>query len=199
MNPPSGAEVAKLVGEGRLTSSSLPLLGMGRDTPDGRIILTDGELDVEWTTATSEAYFAAMRGTMREISERSGRAFPRQPAVVDETRGHGSSARRRAHGPAHPRRRRRHWGEAFGHPGLFVIDGSSVPGPVGPNPSLTIAAIADRAAEHLLEKPRAPTALPRPRAAAAVADAAAAAPVSGRGMEFTEEMKGFRLSARPTP
>ena len=35
-------------------------------------------------------------------------------------------------------------GEAFGHPGLFVADGSVLPGPVGPNPSLTIAALADR-------------------------------------------------------
>ena len=45
------------------------------------------------------------------------------------------------------------WGESFGHPGLFVVDGSPMPGPVGPNPSLTIAAIADRAVERLLEKP----------------------------------------------
>jgi cholesterol oxidase len=42
------------------------------------------------------------------------------------------------------------WGEAFGHPGLYVVDGSAMPGPVGPNPSLTIAAFADRAAERIL-------------------------------------------------
>ncbi len=40
--------------------------------------------------------------------------------------------------------------EAFGHPGLYVVDGSVMPGPVGPNPSLTIAAIADRAATQML-------------------------------------------------
>jgi cholesterol oxidase len=33
-------------------------------------------------------------------------------------------------------------GEVFGHRGLFVADGSIMPGPVGPNPSLTIAALA---------------------------------------------------------
>jgi cholesterol oxidase len=34
--------------------------------------------------------------------------------------------------------------EAFGHPGLFVCDGSVIPGNLAVNPSLTIAAIAER-------------------------------------------------------
>ena len=44
------------------------------------------------------------------------------------------------------------WGEVFGHPGLYVADGAAMPGPVGANPSLTIAAFADRLATHALEK-----------------------------------------------
>jgi cholesterol oxidase len=35
--------------------------------------------------------------------------------------------------------------EVFGYPGLFVIDGSAVPGNPGVNPSLTITAMAERA------------------------------------------------------
>jgi cholesterol oxidase len=46
------------------------------------------------------------------------------------------------------------YGEVFGYPGLYVADGSVMPGPVGPNPSLTIAALADRFAERLLERAR---------------------------------------------
>jgi cholesterol oxidase len=42
------------------------------------------------------------------------------------------------------------WGQVFGHPGLYVADGSVMPGPVGPNPSLTIAALADRFADAML-------------------------------------------------
>lgn len=41
-------------------------------------------------------------------------------------------------------------GQVFGHPGLVVADGSVMPGPVGPNPALTIGAMADRFAEPLM-------------------------------------------------
>ncbi len=34
--------------------------------------------------------------------------------------------------------------EVHGHPGLFVVDGSSIPGNIGVNPGLTIAAMAER-------------------------------------------------------
>ncbi|URN10619.1 GMC family oxidoreductase [Actinomadura madurae] len=43
------------------------------------------------------------------------------------------------------------FGEVFGFPGLYIADGAAMPGPVGPNPSLTIAAHADRLATRLLE------------------------------------------------
>ena len=47
------------------------------------------------------------------------------------------------------------WGESFGHPGpVRRRRFRRFRGRSGPNPSLTIAAIADRAVEHLLEKPR---------------------------------------------
>jgi cholesterol oxidase len=35
--------------------------------------------------------------------------------------------------------------------GLYIADGSVMPGPVGPNPSLTIAALADRFADQMVE------------------------------------------------
>jgi len=46
------------------------------------------------------------------------------------------------------------WGEVFDEPGLYVCDGSVLPGPVGPNPALTIGALADRFATHLIETRR---------------------------------------------
>lgn len=42
--------------------------------------------------------------------------------------------------------------ELRGHPGLFVTDGSAVPTSLCVNPSLTIAALAERAAALLLRR-----------------------------------------------
>ncbi|MBU2489101.1 MAG: GMC family oxidoreductase [Proteobacteria bacterium] len=39
--------------------------------------------------------------------------------------------------------------QVFGHPGLYVVDGSAVPANVGVNPSLTIAAFAERFASRI--------------------------------------------------
>jgi cholesterol oxidase len=185
------AEVAKLVGQGRLTSSSLPLLGMGRDTPDGRMTLTDGELDIEWTTATSSAYFDAMRGTMRDISDTLGGTFRDNPLwwtkrVITVHPLGGSPMGRHVHEGVVDS-----WNESFGHPGLYVVDGSAVPGPVGPNPSLTIAAMANRAVEHLLEKPRPRRRPAKPAETPVDEPETVVDPLEGNEMEFTEKMRGF--------
>jgi cholesterol oxidase len=45
-----------------------------------------------------------------------------------------------------------HLGEVFGYQNLFVMDGSVIPRAIGRNPSKTIAAIAERSCEKLLEE-----------------------------------------------
>jgi choline dehydrogenase-like flavoprotein len=37
-------------------------------------------------------------------------------------------------------------------PGLFIVDGSTVPGPLGVNPQITIMGMATRAAERIAER-----------------------------------------------
>jgi cholesterol oxidase len=43
------------------------------------------------------------------------------------------------------------YGEVFNYPGLYIADGSVMPGPVGANPSLTIAALSNRTADAIID------------------------------------------------
>ncbi len=190
------AEIARLVGQGKLGSSALPLLGMGRDIADGKIVLRDGELDVRWTSATSMEYFTAMRETMREIAQALHAEYHDSPLwwtkrVVTVHPLGGAPMGRHVHEGVVDA-----YGESFGYPGLFVVDGSQMPGPVGPNPAFTIAALADRAVEHLLERPREI----RPvEVADSVAPEPEAAPEEGSSVRFTEQMKGYLALGQTDP
>jgi cholesterol oxidase len=150
------AEIRALLGGGEASSTSLPVLGMGRDVPDGKMFLQGGEkyLQVDWTTETSKDYFSQLEKTMRQMARSLGARFKPNPTLLLRRvitvhplggcpMGHG------AHEGVVDS-----WCEVFGHPGLFVADGSVLPGPVGANPSLTIAAVADRAADRILERHR---------------------------------------------
>ena len=44
------------------------------------------------------------------------------------------------------------YGQVFGYPGFVIADGSVMPGPVGPNPSNTIAALAHRFSEDMISR-----------------------------------------------
>jgi len=86
------------------------------------------------------------------------------------------------------------YGEVFGHPGLYIADGAVMPGPVGPNPSLTIAALADRMCTRLLEQPRVMTAsgaLPAANGVAVKEHCEPAHRPDGTSLSFTEEMSGM--------
>ncbi len=134
-----------------LEKSTLPLLGMGRDTPDGRMKLdAEGFLEIDWGVRGSEPFFDDMRETMQRIAVALRADFMDDPVwhlsrvITVHPLGGAPMARSSAEGVVNA------WGEVFGHSGLYVADGSVMPGPVGPNPSLTIAALADRFADGIL-------------------------------------------------
>ncbi|RKS69111.1 cholesterol oxidase [Actinomadura pelletieri DSM 43383] len=144
-------EISELIGDGALTVSSLPLLGMGRDTADGRLRLRDGMLSAEWTTETSRDLFHRVRRTMRGIADVLGADYADNPMwfrkriITVHPLGGAPMGAHPGEGVCDA------FGEVFGYPGLYIADGAAMPGPVGPNPSLTIAAQADRMATRLLE------------------------------------------------
>lgn len=143
-------EFAELLGNPRVTVRGMPVLGMGMDVPDGTFHLRKSRrktlLDSTWSLRTSEDYFEALKCKMEAVACAVGGGYKVSPtyhlrrvisvhplggcpADTSESRGVVDS-----------------YGRVRGVPGLWVCDGSVFPGPVGANPSLTIAAFADRAA-----------------------------------------------------
>jgi cholesterol oxidase len=141
-----GGELAGLFGDGRFSSRSLPLLSMGRDMPGGRFYLDGDDLELSWTEDDSKPLFDDMKEACRSIAEQLGGTFRDLPwghLITVHALGGCAMGANPATGVVDE------WGECFGHPGLYVADGSVLPGPVGPNPSLTIAALSDRFACHM--------------------------------------------------
>lgn len=147
-----GRQLSLLLGPAEFSDTSLPLLGMGRDVPDGRMSLRRGYLDIDWTVQTSLRYFERVRSVMRDLSEELGAEFRDNPlwwshrVITVHPLGGAPMGRHPAEGVCDS------FGEVFGLPGLYVLDGAALPGPVGANPSLTIAAFADRACDRILEQ-----------------------------------------------
>ena len=152
-------EISELIGPDALSTSSLPLLGMGRDVPDGQLWLRGNRLDLHWSTGTpARPYFDRVMATMRRIAAVLGGHYVDNPMwlrkriITVHPVGGAPMGRDRSVGVCDS------YGEVFGHPGLYIADGAVMPGPVGPNPSLTIAALADRMCTRLLEQRPAMTA-----------------------------------------
>ena len=63
------AKIADLLLPAELSSGVLPLLGMGRDVPDGRMYLRDGHLAIDWRKASgSEQVLDRLRNTSRDFA-----------------------------------------------------------------------------------------------------------------------------------
>lgn len=152
------ADISAVLGKAAVTEQALPILGMGRDVPDGTLYLRDNPdgglpmLDNTWTTRTSAHYFDRMVENMRSLGTALQARFDVNPAYwlsrVITVHPLGGCPMRTSVTPGVVDE----FGRVDGVPGLRVCDGSVMPGPVGANPSLTIAAFADRVADDLLNE-----------------------------------------------
>jgi cholesterol oxidase len=167
---------------------------MGRDIPDGVMTLAGDLLEVAWSKhGASKTYFDRVRRLSEEIAQAMDADFLDNPiwllnrVITVHSLGGCRMGRSDEEGVVDP------YGRVFNLPGLHIADGSVMPGPVGPNPSLTIAALADRFADAILEG--APEQAMR-RAAATIPEGSPRAESEITGpdavsVEFTETMKGY--------
>lgn len=147
------AEISDLLGPATASMSTFPLLTMGRDFANGRLFLNDDLLDCDWKQTKSQEYFNRVRRVGRAMARALNGEYVDNPSysllhqvLTAHPLGGCPMGFTRDDGIVNS------YGEAFDYPGLYVVDGSSMPGPVGPNPSLTIAAISDRAADHIINQ-----------------------------------------------
>ncbi len=187
-------EVSRLLGPARRSSTSLPLLGMGFDVADGVFRLRRRRrtgktyLDVDWNPRGSRRHFRALTKGCRRIAEELGGAFVENPLTRSFGRivtVHPLGGCPMGDDPANSVVDS--FGAVHGYPGMYIADGSVMPGPVGVNPSLTIAAFARRAALEVLRRARSPDAAAQP----ALAAEAAAMPAEKAALSFEETMRGY--------
>ncbi|HEX8844303.1 MAG TPA: GMC family oxidoreductase [Pyrinomonadaceae bacterium] len=148
------SEISELIGPASSSKSSFPVLTMGRDIPNGRLYLKDGFLECDWKIKQSKQYFDRVRRVGKAIARALDAEYLDNPSyawnfhqvLTAHPLGGAPMGQSRETGVVNS------FGEVFDYPGLYVVDGSAMPGPVGPNPSLTIGAYSDRCADHIISQ-----------------------------------------------
>jgi cholesterol oxidase len=146
-------DIATLIGDCAQSKSYMPVIAMGRDIPDGNLAYDGKYLACDWRIDRSQAYYDRVTRIIKEIAN----------ALNGEYQDNLSFKHFRQVLTAHPLGgcpMGESWdegvvdsyGEVYRHPELYVVDGSIMPGSIGPNPSMTIAAISDRAADRIIER-----------------------------------------------
>ena len=178
------ADVSKLLGGGQVSSTMLPTLAMGRDIPDGVMRLRDGNLDLDWTTRTSEAYFERVEQTLASIASALGGKLLNTPmwlfkrVITVHGLGGCPMATNVSEGVVGVD------GEVFNYPGLYVVDGAAMPGPVGTQSLAHYRRLRrPRRRRHPLDC--------RGRAMTGAIDGVRMTAQPKYHLQFTEEMKGF--------
>ena len=147
----TGAVAGALADEAQAVRNVLPLLAMGRDRSTGVLSLRPGsaELELAWDARDERVHYQRTREALRRVGDAIGAgalvenplSFASQHVTVHPLGGCPIGT-----GPGDGVVDAR-TGEVFGHPGLHIVDGSVLPSSIGPNPSLTIAALAELFAE----------------------------------------------------
>jgi cholesterol oxidase len=149
--------VSKGLYDGDPLETMMPWFGQAMDGGDGQLYYGRDwlrpwrrRLKLNWDAARSERGVNGLVGAHKRLSKATGGDARVPPTwtvlhhlVTPHPLGGCNMAASSAAGVVDD------LGRVFGHPGLYVADGAIVPRPIGLNPSKTIAALAERIAEHL--------------------------------------------------
>lgn len=148
-----GDDFAEALDKAEFLQKSFMLLGMGRDRSDGEVSLRDDNATlIQWKIKNSELHFERVRTEMKKIAENLGGRFVDDPltylnkVIAVHPLGGCPMGDTPETGFTSPH------GEVYGYQGLYVVDGSIIPTSIGPNPALTIAAIAEMIAARIPAK-----------------------------------------------
>jgi cholesterol oxidase len=135
-------------------TDSLVFLMIGRDPGQGRMRVTHllRRFDIRWSKDANEPLFDRMRKATKDIARGAeakdwfgSDGGPLGKFMTVHPLGGVPMADDPADGVVDQ------YGKVHGHEGLYVSDGSIIPTALGVNPSKTIAALAERNVEHLVE------------------------------------------------
>jgi cholesterol oxidase len=138
--------------KGGVTTRFLPYLGMGTDAADGRMKLSEGNLEIDWNSRRSRAMFSEMEKALKELSRAIGGDYmpsvlwgwPWRKLLTAHPLGGCVMSDDRSEGVVNE------FGEVWNYPNLYVSDGSIIPTALSVNPSATISALSERIASTVV-------------------------------------------------
>jgi cholesterol oxidase len=179
------------------TRNTLTYLVMGRDDGNGRMLLEDDRLRIDWPRLSDQPVFQSIQQQLaratsalggQQISKSVAEMLLRSRLITVHPLGGCVMADDARSGVVND------LGQVFAasqgesaYEDLYVMDGSIVSSPLGVNPLLTICALAERAVE-LLAARRGWSIDHQPVQALCAPRAPAKSPL---GMQFTETMRGY--------
>ncbi len=149
-------------------NKSMAMLGMGHDKAEGRLVKKQGRWQIKWEGLKESEYRKMVFGEFERLAQAHGgkykrlKAFGNNLVTVHPLGGCGMSDTPDC-GPVN------HLGQVYDfnaggyldsstgqaavHQGLYVADGSVIPTALGVNPYMTIGALSERVASHIVNNP----------------------------------------------
>jgi cholesterol oxidase len=142
------------------TRNSLIWLVMGHDDGNGTLRLKRDRVHIDWPKHKEQEVFRRAEACIKKLTRPLGARFIPNPTGA--IRGHGITVHPLGGCPMGDDAASGvvdHLGRVYAgdsgtatHPGLYVLDGSVIPRPLGVNPLLTICAVVERSCEALVKE-----------------------------------------------